>query len=135
MARLIAPVVTQVPIQWLYPTGRSQESSHKSWRSRYFDWADVIAGDFHYIRRYLPEQMPGKIVLTNTTTADDVELLRKRGVKMLVTTTPRFDGRSLPTNLLEASFVAVTGKHPLSSGAYRELLAKSGLEPDIQQLQ
>ncbi|UCH26217.1 MAG: hypothetical protein JSV66_00795, partial [Trueperaceae bacterium] len=79
VARLIAPVVTQVPIQWLYPTGRSQESSHKSWRSRYFDWADVIAGDFHYIRRYLPEQMPGKIVLTNTTTAEDVGLLRKRG--------------------------------------------------------
>lgn len=133
-ARLLAPVVVQLPISLLYPTGKKQESSEAGWRARPFAWAEVIAGDFHLIRRYAPADLRGKVVLTNTTTKDDVVLLRRRGVKTLVTTTPRFEGRSLATNLLEAAFVAVSGKHPLSAEDYRGLLLESGLKPDVLEL-
>ncbi|CAN5737161.1 hypothetical protein BH24DEI2_BH24DEI2_16670 [soil metagenome] len=134
VARTIGPVVTQLPISWLYPTGDKQDASEAGWRAKYFDWAETIAGDFHFIKRYAPANLTGKIVLTNTTTADDVEMLRQRGVKTLITTTPRFEGRSLSTNMLEAAFVALSGKYPLSDEDYRELIEQSGIEPDVLEL-
>ena len=133
-AQMLGPVVTQLPISWLYPTGSKQETNQSGWRSRYFEDADVIAGDFHLIRRYLPESLTGKIILTQTTTPADVELLRQRGVETLITTTPRFEGRSLSTNMLEAAFVALSGKYPLSDADYRELIEQSGIVPDVLEL-
>ncbi len=134
LARVIAPLIVRLPVAWIYPTGESQEASNSGRAGRHFAWAEVIAGDFHFIRRYAPADLSGKIVLTNTTTASDIELLRGRGVATLITTTPRYGGRSLSTNLLEAAFVAVSGKHPLSPEDYRELLDTSGLQPDVQTL-
>ena len=31
-----------------------------------YDWADVIAGDWHFIRRYLPERVDGKVSSSRT---------------------------------------------------------------------
>lgn len=135
VARVAGPLVTRLPFTWLYPTGAKQEDREAGWRERFFREAEVIAGDFLLVKRYAPEDLDGKIVLTNTTTADDVAMLRRRGVRLLITTTPRYDGRSLATNLLEAAFVALAGKHPLQAADYRRLLAESGLEPDVQRLQ
>lgn len=131
LVRLLAPVLLKLPIGWLYPTGKRQDAGEVARGLRYFDWAEVIAGDFHVIRRYAPTQLRGKVILTNTTTAEDVDTLRRRGVKTLITTTPRFGGRSLSTNLLEAAFVAVSGKHPLSAPDYRRLIRESGIKPDV----
>ena len=134
MASLLGPVVTNLPISWLYPTGKRQETSVIGWRTRYFDQAEVIAGDFLLLKRYAPEDLSGKIVLTNTTTADDVAMLRQRGVSKLITTTPRYNGRSLATNLLEATFLAISGKTELSDEEYLDLLEQSGLGPDVLDL-
>lgn len=133
-ARALGPIISNVPISWIYPVGKTQEKTVQDWRSKYFNWADIIAGDFHFIKRYAPNNLTGKIILTNTTTTDDVEMLKKRGVKTLITTTPRFNGRSLPTNVLEAAFIAVSGKYPLTPDDYKRLLAEAKLEPDILHL-
>jgi len=135
-AHVIAPIASQLPIKWLYPTGSKQEkeTAESGWKTRYFDWADVIAGDFHFVKRYAPADLRGKTVLTNTTTPEDVEMLRKRGLKTLITTTPRFNGRSLSTNMLEAAFVAISEKHPLTKQDYDDLIIKSGLKGDRLEL-
>ncbi len=133
-ARVLAPLVLKLPFTWLYPTGSKQESAQSGRGERYFAWAEAIAGDFHFLRRYMPARLDGKVILTNTTTSEDVELLRARGAKTLVTTTPRFSGRSLATNLLEAAFVAVAGKHPLTPEDYRNLIREAKLEPDVLEL-
>lgn len=132
VVKFIAPLVVQLPISWLYPTGQKQTVSEAGWRQRYFDWADVIAGDFHFIRRYAPDNLAGKIILTNTTTKEDVALLKARGLHMLITTTPRYEGRSLSTNMLEAAFVALSGKFPLTPHDYETLITASGIMPDVQ---
>jgi hypothetical protein len=49
----------------------------------------------------------------------------------VATTTPRIDGRSLPTNLLEAAFVAVAGRFPLSDADLAAMVAEAGLAPDV----
>jgi hypothetical protein len=133
-ARLIAPAIVQLPVSWLYPTGNKQMASASGWRKRYFDWAEIVAGDFHFIRRFAPDDLSGKTILTNTTTKDDLAWLRARGVRRLITTTPRYEGRSLSTNMLEAALVAVAGKFPLSADDYQALIRQSGLLPDVQLL-
>lgn len=128
MARLIAPMITQLPIRYLYPTGEKQREITAKFAT-YYQEADVIAGDFHFIRRHLPGSLPGKIILTNTVTAADVELLRGRGVRTLITTTPNLQGRSFGTNVMEALIVAlVGGEGELPAEQYLKVLEEIGFE-------
>ncbi len=135
LAALLIPIVTRFPFEWLYPTGEKQDE-HKPKFNKWYEWATVIAGDCHYIKRHMPlENMQGKVVVTNTTTPDDVEFFRKCGIKYLITTTPVMDGRSFGTNMMEAALVAVSGKgRPLSWEELSELIAKLGFEPQLQEL-
>lgn len=133
-AYILLPIITQLPFKWLYPTGEKQEKQVLDWRQKYFQWADVIAGDWHFMRRYMPPHMQGKVILTNTTTEEDLEFMRSRGIKTLITTTPRLSGRSFGTNVMEAFFVAVAGKYPLSEQEYLEYIEKLGLRPQVTEL-
>lgn len=136
LAALLLPLLCRLPISILYPTGESQETTRPK-HGKYFDWAEVVAGDFHFIRKNLPERMDGKTIITNTTTSSDVELLRQRGVEALVTTTPEFDGRSFGTNVMEAALVALAGKHPddMTPDDYLDLLHRLGWKPRVVGLQ
>lgn len=109
MARKLLPEVTQMPFSQLYPVGKEQTEASDPRYARYFEEADIIAGDFHYIRRYMPPSLAGKVVVTNTTTAADVDRLREKGVRWLVTTTPVLEGRSYGTNVMEAALTAASG--------------------------
>lgn len=134
LAALLLPVATRLPFEWIYPVGEKQEERKPKF-SKYFYEATVVAGDCHYIKRYMPEDMKGKIVVTNTTTPEDVDLFRKVGVKYLVTTTPVLEGRSFGTNMMEAALVAISGKgRPLTLAEYSELLEKFDFQPQLQEL-
>ncbi|NWF65005.1 MAG: quinate 5-dehydrogenase [Chloroflexi bacterium] len=135
LAAFLIPIVTRFPFEWLYPTGEKQDE-HKPKFEKWYQWATVIAGDCHYVKRHMPlENMQGKIVVTNTTTPEDVEFFRKAGIKYLVTTTPVMDGRSFGTNMMEAALVAISGKkRPLRWDELSELIDKLGFEPQLQEL-
>ncbi len=133
-AKALLPLVTELPISWLYPTGSKQDRDARNSFSRFYTWADVVAGDWHFIRRYLPERVDGKMFLTNTTTADNVNLLRKRGASKLITTTPRFEGRSVATNVLEAALVALSGETSLSGAEYDALTSRMDLHAGVLEL-
>ena len=109
LSRFILPFASHFPISWLYPTGKKQEKRTVAFQS-WYDWATVVAGDYHYIKAHMPKSLSGKIIATNTTTEDDVKELRQRGISALCTTTPRFGGRSFGTNVLEAGLTAAAGK-------------------------
>jgi hypothetical protein len=134
LAALVMPVAGRLPFDWVYPTGEKQEERKPKY-PRWFRWATVVAGDCHYIKRYMPDDMQGKVVVTNTTTPEDVALFKKCGVKYLVTTTPVLEGRSFGTNMMEAALIAISGKgRALTSAEYNELLNKLGFEPQLQEL-
>ncbi len=132
IAALLLPIITKMPFDIIYPTGNKQESTTSKY-GKYFDDADIIAGDYHYINRYMPEKMTGKIIITNTTTASDIEKLKSRGVKMLISTTPEFDGRSFGTNVMEAVIIAMSKKKPenMKPEDYLTALDKLGWQPRI----
>ncbi len=108
LASVLIPVVSNLPFNWIYPTGESQNKRTPKWE-KYFQWADVIAGDCHYLHRYMPDSLKGKIIVTNTTTQSDRDFFAGTGAYGLMTTTPVIDGRSFGTNMMEAALVAVTG--------------------------
>lgn len=136
LATVLLPLFVRLPFRWLYPVGGSQERGDTTERfAAAYHAAEVVAGDWHYIRRYAPDRMDGMTVLTNTTTEADVAFLRERGVARLITTTPRFAGRSVGTNLLEAAFVAIEGgRSELPAERYQALLAEAGLRPTLLEL-
>lgn len=136
--RALMPVVRQMPFAWLYPSEADHTTTVDS-SSKHADLyrnADIIAGDFKYVQKWMPEDMAGRWVVTNTTTAADVEFLRERGVELLVTSTPRLEGRSFGTNVIEATLVALEGASlALAPSRYMELMRETGFTPDVQWLQ
>lgn len=133
-ARVLAPIASQLPFEMLYPIGENQEVNLDKF-GQYYQEADIIAGDFLFIKRYLPRYLAGKTIITNTVTQGDIELLRTRGVARLITTTPEFNGRSFGTNVMEACLVALTGNHQeLTAEDYNRLLDKLNLVPRILDL-
>jgi hypothetical protein len=134
LARILMPIVGRMPLSMLYPTGEKQEQVTPKYE-KYYQGNSVIGGDFLYIKQHMPEDMQGKIIVTNTTTPADVEFLKKRGIKYLITTTLSFDGRTFGTNMMEAALVAVAGKgRPLTRDEYNELIDKLKFEPQLQEL-
>jgi hypothetical protein len=141
LGALLIPIFSRLPFKWIYPVGEDQLK-----RMPKFEWAfesaSVIAGDCHYITRYMPDNLEGKVIVTNTTTENDVALFREAGVKYLLTTTPVYEGRSFGTNMMEAALLAASGY--TSNVDYRnyepyfammsDLVDKVGLHPQLQVL-
>ncbi|MCH7663705.1 MAG: quinate 5-dehydrogenase, partial [Chloroflexi bacterium] len=134
LAALSLPIVTRLPFEWIYPTGEKQEQRVPKYE-KYYQWGAVIAGDCHYIKRHMPDNMIGKVIATNTTTPEDVELFRSLGVKYLLTTTPVLDGRSFGTNMMEAALIAVSGKKRVLTDKELDLmLDELEFQPQLQEL-
>lgn len=134
LAATLAPIVTRLPFEWVYPTGEKQEKRIPKW-DKFYEWGTVIAGDCHYVKRHMSDRLPGKIIATNTTTSQDVEFFRSAGIKYLVTSTPVLDGRSFGTNMMEAALIAISGKgRKLSLDELNGLLDQLGFEPNLQEL-
>lgn len=110
LAALILPWLTQLPFTWFYPLGADQDKEPEPRYTQYYEQAVVLAGDFVQIRAHMPDDLSGKIIVTNTTTARNIEELQRRGLHMLVTTTPRLEGRSFGTNVMEATMLALMEK-------------------------
>lgn len=139
VATTFLPIVTRVPFQWLYPTGEKQEKTVPKYQ-KYYDWADIIAGDFLIIKRTMPTVESGllrdKVVITNTITAEDAQMMTERGVRMLVTSTPQYDGRYYATNVYEGVLITLMGKRPedVTPADYEKLLAQMEWKPTVTNL-
>jgi hypothetical protein len=134
LAAIMMPIVGRLPFKWVYPTGEKQELRIPKWE-KYYQWATVLAGDCHYVKRHMPDRLDGKVVATNTTTPEDVDLFRQVGIKYLFTSTPVLDGRSFGTNMMEAALVAAAGKgRKLTLDELNQMLGQLGLQPQLQVL-
>ena len=134
MSRLLMPVAGRLPISMIYPTGEKQDEIIPKY-GKWYEWANVIAGDCHYIKRHMPEDLSGKVIVTNTTTLNDIEMFRERGVRTIVTTTPQLDGRSFGTNMMEAALTAIAGRgRPLTHAELNELLLQLEMKPTVHRL-
>jgi len=133
MAEKYLPDACKLPFQFFYPTGKKQEKPPDPKYPQYYAEADVIAGDFHFMRQFMPPRLDGKIVLTNTVTPANLDELQSRGVSMLVTTTPEFGGRSFGTNVVEAALLALLGKtwSEVTPADYERVLHELRLRPRV----
>jgi hypothetical protein len=130
IARIMLPFVSHFPMSMLFygSDGEIQEPKYQ----KYFLASDLLAGDFLFMRKYMPQDLTGKTVITNTTTGDNIDLLRERNVKTVITTTPRYEGRSFGTNMLEAALTAYAGKgRPLSDQELNTLIDELDLRPTV----
>ena len=136
--RALAPIIIQLPFAWLYPAESDEDTESKRGprTDRFYYDNDIIVGDYKYVVKYMPDDLKGATVVTNTTTAADLDRLRACGVDLLVTTTPRLDGRSFGTNVMEALLVASIGATERQSPErYLELLEELDFSPDVTHLQ
>ena len=127
------PFVSHFPLSMIFYG--SDGAEHEPKYVKYFEESDLIAGDFLFMRKYMPHNLAGKTVVTNTTTEENIALLKERGVKTVITTTPRYDGRSFGTNTTEAMLTAYAGKgRRLTDDELNGLIDELGLKPTVMQL-
>src|SRR5512137_1186965 len=133
VARILLPFVSFFPMRMLFYGSGGAEQKPKY--TKYFAGSDLLAGDFLFMRKYMPEDLRGKTIITNTTTEDNIDLLRQRGVSLVITTTPRYEGRSFGTNMLEATLTAFSGLHRnLTDAELNALIDELDLRPSVLRL-
>ena len=134
LLRIGLPFVGHLPMAMLYPPG-SKDQPPKPRFARHWREADLIAGDWHYIHQYAPSDLERKVVITNTTTEENIELLRRRGVHKVLTTTPRYEGRSFGVSPMEGLLTAYAGQgRPLTIPELDALIDELDLRPTLQVL-
>ena len=132
--KILLPVVSYFPMSMIFYGSGGAE--HEPKYVKYFEGSDLIAGDFLFMRKYMPMDISGKTIVTNTTTEDNLTLLKSRGVKTVITTTPRYDGRSFGTNMLEAALTAYAGRgRRLTDDELNRLIDQLGLKPSLMRFQ
>ena len=132
IGRTILPIITRLPIQWFYPTGKKQEERKPS-NPKLFKEATFICGDWHYIRRYAPDDLTGKTILTQTVRSADLDWLKSTGAKQVITTTPMMAGETFATNVMEGVIVALLGRRPeeLNEQDYLGVLNQLDWKPNV----
>ena len=134
LAKVMVPIATKLPISILYPTGEKQDEIIPKF-TKWYEWADVVAGDCHYIKRHMPDDLTDTVIVTNTTTEKDMALFKERHVKYVVTSTPVLNGRSFGTNMMEAAITAVAGKNrALTHAELDEILTELDMKPTLHKL-
>ncbi|MHB8635316.1 MAG: quinate 5-dehydrogenase [Fimbriimonadaceae bacterium] len=133
--KLMLPIVTQLPFKWFYPTGKQQEERKPKYSAEFLR-ADVIAGDWHYIRRYMPDKLPGRTIITQTIRKADLDFLKSAEVARVITTTPEMGGETFATNVMEGVIVAHLGKKAaeLTEKEYLDTLALLDWKPNVIEL-
>ena len=134
IAHFLMPIMGWMPLSAINPPGSKDEACRPK-HTTLWESADCIAGDMLYIRKYSPDSLEGKLVITNTTTEENIELLKKKGVRSVITMAPRFDGRSFGTNVIEGVLTALAGKNrPLTRAELNLMIDQVQLKPAILHL-
>ena len=131
VARVMLPIVSHFPMSMLYYGSDGAEQKPKY--QKYWAECDLIAGDFLFMRKYMPARAEGKTVITNTTTPENIALFKERGIHKVITSTPRYDGRSFGTNMMEAALTAYAGLgRQLTDAELNVLIDELDIRPQVQ---
>ncbi|MBN1137532.1 MAG: serine carboxypeptidase [Anaerolineae bacterium] len=103
--------------------------------SRYFQKAEIIAGSYDYIRRFAPDNLRHKVIITSDLAAADLEELRAQGVESVITVTPP-PGKgcaAFGADVMEAILSTFVDRPPaeITHDDYLTLVARCELEPQI----
>ena len=96
----------------------------------------MVTGDWHYIHRYAPDQLPGKTILTQTLRSADIEWLKSTGARRAITTTPIMGGETFATNVMEGVLLTLIGKpqDQVTEQDYLDKLAELDWKPNVIEL-
>jgi predicted amino acid dehydrogenase len=130
------PILALLPYRFLHPVARGREERDDR-AAALFEWASVIAGDFAFIRRFAPQHLQGKTIITDDPTPAEIEDLRARGVTTLITMTPPLSAERpfVATDVLEAIVTAITESSRQPGEAETlDFISAAGWNPTIQHL-
>lgn len=135
LGQAVLPIITKLPFKWFYPTGEKQEQRTPKY-PKLFEKVSLICGDWHYIRRYAPDDLKGKTILSNTLRKADIEWLKQANAVRAITTTPEIGGETFATNVMEGVIIALLGKRPseVTEQDYLEVLHRLDWKPNVIEL-
>jgi len=109
LAAVLLPLITQLPFTWFYALGSEQDKPPQPKWGEYYRRATI------QIRQYMPDDLTGKII---------------------VTVTPRLEGRSFGTNVMEATLLALMDKpqSAVTDADFLDLIDRIPLTPNIEML-
>jgi hypothetical protein len=136
IGKTILPIITRLPFKWFYPTGEKQDVRKPKFK-KVWDRATLIAGDTLLIRRFAPDDLSGKTVLTQTVRKADLDWFKEAKVRRIITTTPVMGGETFATNVMEGVIVALLGKKPseMTEQDYLDTLKRLDWKPNVIELQ
>ncbi|MEW6523523.1 MAG: quinate 5-dehydrogenase [Bacillota bacterium] len=137
LAGLTLPFLSWLPLGSLYPNARpaGRRGLFDVFRPRghvrrLLEWAQVIAGDLHFLTKILPGPLAGKTVLTSGLEPEQARSLLQQGAELVVSMDCTEQAGSMSANMLEAACVALAGRRleELDAGARQDCFERLGLK-------
>lgn len=115
--RLLLPVLSVLPMSVLYGISANPKRPQKPNAMRFL------------------AQLDGQVVITNTANETTFDALRQRGVRQVISTTPRYDGHTFGANMIESMLAACAGRgRRLHDAELDALIDILGLKPTVTRL-
>lgn len=132
LGKLLLPIITKLPFKWFYPTGEKQTKRTPKF-PKIWSESTVLCGDTHLIRRFMPDDLRGATVITQTIRKANIEEFAAANASKIITTTPIMGGETFATNVMEGIIVALLEKRPehLTEGDYLGVLHDLDWKPEV----
>ena len=95
--------------------------------------ADVIVASYHQLERYGTDELEGKVVLTSTISPDRQQVLKERGVRVVIDCSIQLFEQTVGLNVVEAMILAALGRpaKEIAHDDYLEIFGDLDLKPRI----
>jgi predicted amino acid dehydrogenase len=95
--------------------------------------ADVVVAPFHQLESYGRKELEGKTLITSTVSADRVEVLKDKGVRLVIDCSLQLFPQTVGLNIVEAMVIAALDKSPgdIAHDDYLEIFTDMELKPRI----
>ncbi len=112
--RLLLPMLGMLPMSVLYGISANPSRVKKPAAMRFL------------------AQLDGQVVITNTASDATFNALRERGIRQVISTTPRYAGHTFGTNMIEAMLAACAGYgRRLQDDELDDWINRLGLKPSV----
>lgn len=109
-AQGVHPIMERVPTK-LKPQSISPFNTWSQWlMRRELAQTDVVVASYEALEPYGKDDLQGKTIVTSSVSDDRLEVLREKGISIVIDSSTRLQGQPIGAHLLEALIVAVVNR-------------------------
>lgn len=132
-AQGVHPILDRVPAGFKLPSLAPFDAWTQLLMRRVLHKTDVVVASYEALDPYTRDDLEGKVIVTSSVSDSRLEVLRAKGVSIVIDSSTRLAGQPIGAHLLEALIIAVLGRpaESLTRDDFLEIIQTLDIAPRI----